>query len=61
MDVRAIERMRKRGIMSTKEAEKLLKGLPDVKDKAMALGDINAVTRGDDVLDDVPDDAESAS
>lgn len=40
MDVRAIERELKKGRMTRKEAEKLGKGLVDVKDKSVSLAEV---------------------
>ena len=59
VDVRAIERSRKRGILSGKDQEKMLKHLPDVKGKSVALADVAPLFgRGSDVEDDLDDEDE---
>jgi hypothetical protein len=61
IDVRALERDLKRGKMTRKEHEKALKGLPDVKAKAMSMADASPApggaveALGDDDIDDEDD------
>jgi hypothetical protein len=56
VDVRAIERSRKRGILSGKEVEKMLKHLPDVKGKSVQLADVAPLFgRGSNVSDELDD------
>jgi hypothetical protein len=61
IDVRSLERDLKRGKMTRKEHEKALKGLPDVKAKAMSMADASPApggaveALGDDDVDDEDD------
>jgi hypothetical protein len=61
IDVRALERDLKRGKMTRKEYDKALKGLPDVKAKAMSMADASPApggaveALGDDDIDDEDD------
>jgi hypothetical protein len=48
VDVRLTERLLKRGLMTRRDHEKLVKQLPDVKAKARALGDVNAHSSSED-------------
>ena len=61
IDVRSLERDLKRGKMTRKEYDKALKGLPDVKAKAVSMADAPSVPdhmdrAGADVDDDDIDD-----
>jgi hypothetical protein len=69
IDVRSLERDLKRGKMTRKEHEKLLKPLPDVKAKSVSMADIVPVHEpaasddlddDEDDLDDEGDDADEA-
>ena len=67
IDVRSLERDLKRGKMTRKEHEKVLKPLPDVKAKAMSMADASPAPGGaveysddDDDEDDVDDEADDA-
>ena len=58
IDVRALERQLKRGLMTHKDHEKLLKPLPDVKAKAMSMADASPAP-GSAGADDVEDDLDA--
>ena len=47
-DVRHVERALKSGQITRKDYEKILKALPDVKDKAAPMADISTVGDDDD-------------
>ena len=66
IDVRSLERDLKRGKMTRKEYDKALKGLPDVKAKAMSMADASPAPGGaveaasDDDIDDEDEDDDAA-
>ena len=67
IDVRSLERDLKRGKMTRKEYDKALKGLPDVKAKAMSMADASPAPGGaveaasDDDLDDDDEEDDDAA